>query len=104
MSYGLVVGCVQCGGELIHRSGSAPMEAGRMVRAVADCPSCRVEHRMTVILQTTVLSEAPERVALCGTQSGYARHRRLGEGACKACLAANADARRRSKARARGAA
>lgn len=80
------------------------MEAGRMVRVVADCPTCRVEHRVTVVLQTSVLSMAPETVAQCGTASGYARHRRLGEVACRECLAANAAARRRSKERQRGAA
>lgn len=40
----------------------------------------------------------PARLAACGTRSGYLRHRRLREPACRACTDANAAYRRERKA------
>lgn len=37
---------------------------------------------------------ASREAAKCGTDSGYQSHRRKGEGACAACLAAHAEAAR----------
>lgn len=42
-------------------------------------------------------------VALCGTPSGYDRHRRNGETACRPCKDANAEAERRRSQRRRSA-
>lgn len=44
-------------------------------------------------------TERPRPVAVCGTPSGYQRHRRLNEKACRACLHAIAEVRRAERAR-----
>ena len=99
MTYGLPISCHRCGGPLTHVAASPPMSNGLMSRAVAMCDPCRLEHRVTVVLQLTQFSHVTENVAVCGTISGYQRHRRAREKACAACLEANAEARRVARKR-----
>lgn len=53
------------------------------------CRSCYDHHRYA-----GTLSQFPKASALCGTDSGYRRHRRDDERACEACLEAHSAAER----------
>lgn len=44
--------CLKCGGPVEPRATGPVQAAGRMVRAVADCRTCRVQHLVTVALDT----------------------------------------------------
>lgn len=49
--YTVILSCRQCGGPLVPRSTGRPIE-GVEIRALADCKPCRLEHLITVRLDT----------------------------------------------------
>lgn len=70
-----------CGERLLYRRGSR--------RKL--CDACRDEEARASKRRTRALRSK------CGTDSGYRRHRRLGQDACGPCLEAHAHATRRNK-------
>ena len=49
--YIVILSCRQCGGPLTPRATGRPIE-GVEIRALADCKPCRLEHHLTVRLDT----------------------------------------------------
>lgn len=93
-----VIGCLRCGAEL------EAITIGRVIcqregSAILACSDCHYEHHLRVTLgplyeqlDTSLLQK--RRAAVCGTDSGYFRHRRLGERPCVSCTQAHAEADR----------
>lgn len=52
-AYVLTLSCDSCGGQLQPVATGRPTSAGREIRAVARCPSCRIEHLLQVRLFTS---------------------------------------------------
>lgn len=95
--------CLRCGADLdVVTVGR--VVCGREGSVVLACSECRHEHHLRVTLsplyeQLDTSAPHSTRPAVCGTDSGYYKHRRLGEQACGACTAAHTDANTRRVAR-----
>jgi hypothetical protein len=104
LGYRFALVCPRCGGPVQHRADGR--STGLTTRAIAHCATCRDDWLIEVTLTSTrrisnLDADQPttqRRVAECGTDAGYYRHRRtLNEPACPACLDAhNAAARMRA--------
>jgi len=78
--------CPLCAGDTAAVTTSSA--AGNQIRAVSRCLTCDAEWLLTVALE---MHAAPTPVGIvCGSESGYQRHRTNGEKPCDQCRAAHA--------------
>lgn len=105
MRYTLALTCPRCGHDVTHVT--AGTTNGTSTRAVAQCEPCRdewlIEVRAVSVRGAALTGHhatgTTRNEARCGTDSGYKRHRRLGEPTCEACRAAHSRAVQDSKRR-----
>ena len=96
--------CPKCDTDDVRLVSSGRFSS-REVSAVIRCAVCKSEWSLRVDIVpvrhfvTTPGDEERRTVAECGTDSGYRRHRRLGEEPCAPCRAGHAE---KNKATARG--
>jgi hypothetical protein len=50
--YTVLLSCRECGGPLTPRTTGRPIDEGIEIRAIADCPTCRLEHLISVRCDT----------------------------------------------------
>ena len=89
-------GCGERNGWRRHyREGTPLCDACRVIRR----EQAQAERRKRGIRPIAIVRA--ERRPKCGTASGYQRHRRLGEDACRACLRAWSEQTKKSQAKSR---
>ena len=91
--------CLRDGAPLEHVV-TGRIIAGREGSIILRCTACGLDHHVRVTLSlvgenldTMVSSHQP--IAVCGTESGYSRHRNLGTETCEPCREAHREGNRR---------
>jgi len=86
MTYTIKVHCAKCGGDVEEvTNGRSP----GFLAAVLKCQDCK--DQQVIRLQSVRIRQEYDGLAAsrCGTDAGYARHRRNGEKICKLCREAH---------------
>lgn len=93
----LVASCLSCGGDLEVIATGRPTFAGSELGAIFGCTVCSAQWLVSVQMRPFFGIRRPEGRGsagrpVCGTESGYAAHRRRKETPCTACRTAHSRA------------